>query len=855
MSTPTYPSSPEGAPYAASSPAAPVSAPPTPTAPPTSAAAPSNPSPALLAPPGPSQASPDHVAPYSSNVVEIDPDDLEGVEAPAVLDPTQHATLFRRRKTARQNVNLRDGIVEIEVPVPPRLWESIGESVMPGDEGSKLRYTAATCAPRLFPRKGYTLRPQLLGREIELAICVTLYNEDVRLLTRTISALISEIRNLTSRASSPMWGATDSWTKIVLVVVADGRKSIHPSTLAAMGALGIYQDTLAQSTVADTPVVAHVFENTTQLTLDPTTYAPIPSGVPVQTVFVLKEQNQRKINSHRWFFEGVCEIIRPNVCMLVDVGTRPLAHSLYHFWKAFDRHPHIGGVCGEIMVDTTVVGLLKNPLVAAQNFEYKMANMLDKALESSFGYISVLPGAFSAYRWVALQNTSPGRGPLASYFKGEDIMNGKAKGGVFKNNMYLAEDRILCFELVSKINSRWLLRYVKDAKAATDVPSTVHEMVLQRRRWINGSVFAALYTLINWRDFFKSEHTYYRKIAFMVSVVYQWICFIWQWFEISSFYLTYYFVLRQNSQAGFAFGNVGQWFYQVLNQVYLAAIVLQLVASLGNRPQGNRRLYQFTTILWAVLMWFFVYCIIWVAVRTFQDYSIGISAGSVGFFNLIIALLATYGLYFFASAMFLDIAHCLTSFVQYTLLTPLYINVLLIYAFCNLHDVSWGNRPEVAPPSELPQVVISKDTAVVELPDTSNAAEANEHYGIFLSALSQAASTTEKESAPPPVATREDEYRMYRTNFVLTWIASNVLLILVLTNESILSRFPLNWNPYLSFVFFMTTAFALVKACGVVYYLVEQNWLEKKRDEGELGLTRPPAARQADESREQLNPV
>ena len=33
---------------------------------------------------------------------------------------------------------------------------------------------------------------------------------------------------------------------------------------------------------------------------------------------------------------------------------------------------------------------LLNPLVAAQNFEYKMSNILDKPLESLFGYITVL---------------------------------------------------------------------------------------------------------------------------------------------------------------------------------------------------------------------------------------------------------------------------------------------------------------------------------------------------------------------------------------------------------------------------------------------------------------------------------
>lgn len=50
---------------------------------------------------------------------------------------------------------------------------------------------------------------------------------------------------------------------------------------------------------------------------------------------------------------------------------------------------------------------------------YKMSNILDKPLESTFGYISVLPGAFSAYRYEALQNDRNGKGPLASYFEGE----------------------------------------------------------------------------------------------------------------------------------------------------------------------------------------------------------------------------------------------------------------------------------------------------------------------------------------------------------------------------------------------------------------------------------------------------
>ena len=64
-----------------------------------------------------------------------------------------------------------------------------------------------------------------------------------------------------------------------------------------------------------------------------------------------------------------------------------------------------------------------NISVAAQNFEYKMSNILDKPLESIFGYITVLPGAFSAYRYIALQNNENGEGPLQKYFLGEKMVS------------------------------------------------------------------------------------------------------------------------------------------------------------------------------------------------------------------------------------------------------------------------------------------------------------------------------------------------------------------------------------------------------------------------------------------------
>ena len=70
--------------------------------------------------------------------------------------------------------------------------------------------------------------------------------------------------------------------------------------------------------------------------------------VPVQLIFCLKEKTQKKINSHRWFFNAFGSILQPNICVLLDVGTMPAPRSIYHLWKVFDINSNVGGACGEI---------------------------------------------------------------------------------------------------------------------------------------------------------------------------------------------------------------------------------------------------------------------------------------------------------------------------------------------------------------------------------------------------------------------------------------------------------------------------------------------------------------------------
>ncbi|KAI0931379.1 hypothetical protein AcW2_000283 [Taiwanofungus camphoratus] len=491
------------------------------------------------------------------------------------------------KQRAVKQVELQQGNLVLDMQVPSFIVPKGMEHI---EEMTKLRYTAATCDPDDFMRYKYSLRPYLYKRHTELFIVMTMYNEDEILFLRTMNAVIKNIAHLCGRSKSKMWGA-DGWEKVVVCVVSDGRSKVNKRTLQVLTLMGCYQEGIAKDSIAGKDVTAHIFEFTSNVIVSEKGEVS-KSACPVQIIFCLKEQNKKKLNSHRWFFNAFGPLIKPNVCILLDVGTKPTGTSIYSLWKCFDRHSNVGGACGEICVDTgrACSLLLKSPLAASQNFEYKLSNILDKPLESVCGYISVLPGAFSAYRYRALLNGPDGKGPLASYFKGETLHAGASGAGLFERNMYLAEDRILCFEIVTKKREGWVLRYVKSAKASTDVPTTVPEFISQRRRWLNGSLFASVHATMFWWKIWTSGQNFFRKILLQLEFIYNAVQLIFTWTSLANFYLAFFFLVSSatsstNDAFNFLSKGAGQDVFEVFLKLYIALLFVVIVCSLGNRPQ------------------------------------------------------------------------------------------------------------------------------------------------------------------------------------------------------------------------------------------------------------------------------
>lgn len=478
------------------------------------------------------------------------------------------------KRSATRKVKLVQGaVLSADYPVPSAIQNAVqakyrNDLESGSEEFTHLRYTAATCDPNDFTLKnGYNLRPQMYNRHTELLIAITYYNEDKTLTSRTLHGVMQNIRDIVNIKKSEFWNkGGPAWQKIVVCLVFDGIDPCDKGTLDVLATIGIYQDGIMKRDIAGKETVAHIFEYTTQLSVTPNQQLirPLDDGAstlpPVQMIFCLKQKNSKKINSHRWLFTAFGRILNPEICILLDAGTKPGHKAILALWEAFYNDKDLGGACGEIhaLLGRGWKNLL-NPLVAAQNFEYKISNILDKPLESSFGYVSVLPGAFSAYRFRAIM----GR-PLEQYFHGDHTLakqlgpKGIEGMNIFKKNMFLAEDRILCFELVAKAGSKWHLTYVKASKGETDVPEGAAEFIGQRRRWLNGSFAATLYSLMHFTRMYRSGHNIIRMFFFHIQFLYNIFATFLSWFTLGEFMKTRQFNMTKLTGRSFLLANNGR---------------------------------------------------------------------------------------------------------------------------------------------------------------------------------------------------------------------------------------------------------------------------------------------------------
>ncbi|KAL3460385.1 chitin synthase-domain-containing protein [Aspergillus heterothallicus] len=689
-------------------------------------------------------------------------------------------------RSATRKIKLFKGtVLSVDYPVPSPIQNAVLAEHRDAEDGfpeefTTLRYTAATCDPENFTlRNRYNFRASMYNRHTEMLIAVTYYNEDKVLTARTLHGVMQNIRDIVNLKNSQFWGkGGPAWQKIVVCVIFDGYEPCDKNTLDVLATIGVFQEIIMKKDIDGKETVAHVFEYTTQLSITasqqlvcPDMNAPASSSPPpMQFIFCLKQKNSKKINSHHWLFNAFGRILNPEVVVLRDTGTKPGPKSLLYLWEAFFNDKNLGGACGEIHA---MLGphwrKVMNPL----------------PLESVFRYMSVLPGR-----------------PLEQYFHGDH-------------------------KLLEALGPKGYLGYIKVAKGETDVPKGA-------AKFINYG-----YNLI-------------RLLFLHIQMVYNVCQLVMTWFSLALYWLTSSVIMdlvgtpsTHNKEVGWPWGNEAS---PIVNNFikygYLWVLMLQFMLALGNRPKSVVLPYTLSFLYFALVQLYVLVLSFYLVASVFAggmldfDLSNGISAFLSSFFSssgggiVLIALASTYGIYMVASILYLDSWHILTSSWAYFLGMTTGINVLMVYAFCNWHDVSWGTKGSDKS-DELDSATTQKDNrdggvfievmdkralalpgTEHELPDTTDEAEPPAAED---DTNSKSKKKKNKSEQPPPPD--EDSYKKFRTGLVCAWVSSNLLLSLLITSTGCSD----SW--FFQAVLWATAGLSLFRFVGSMWFLVKAGLL------------------------------
>ena len=407
--------------------------------------------------------------------------------------------------------------------------------------------------------------------------------------------------------------------------------------------------------------------------------------------FVIKHRNQGKIESHKWFFKGFCEMMNPTYAQILDCGSICYWNSLSYIIRYLDKHKNVGAWAGEIEVlipekhpetdkDFTIP---ESILLRAQYVEYKIANYFDKQMESFFGFVSVLPGAFSTFRWQWIKGN-----PLKEFLKGakdEFGMLDKLQS-CYTANKFLAEDRIMPLEILAA-DGNWTVKYVPGAKCLTDPPLTLIGLMRQRRRWFNGSLFATLHVMSNPGKVALSNcwcKSFCRNIYFLVLYIYMILINILAFVLVGAFYATFSIFVRAilpHSKDPNIFKAAN-----VLENVYLIFLFLIIILSTSIRLEWAIGAFWISSIFMGIFSIIMVVCGIMFILKDGIDL-----IGVIGLLSYVLVVILPIIL----NMKHIKIWEFLKGSVYIIYLAPTYVNILSIYAISNIHTITWGSRPDV----------------------------------------------------------------------------------------------------------------------------------------------------------------
>ncbi|ESP01302.1 hypothetical protein LOTGIDRAFT_111741, partial [Lottia gigantea] len=326
-----------------------------------------------------------------------------------------------------------------------------------------------------------------------------------------------------------------------------------------------------------------------------------------------------------------------------DVDFKP--HAVQLLVDRMRKSKKVGAACGRIHP----IG--SGPMIWYQIFEYAVGHWLQKAAEHMLGCVLCSPGCFSLFRGSALMDdnvmrTYATRSSEARHYLQYDQ----------------GEDRWLCTLLLQQ---GYRVEYCAASDAMTHAPERFKEFFNQRRRWIPS-------TLANIMDLLQSYRTTV-KINDNISYLYM----AYQGLLMLSTILGPATVLLMMAGAFNAVIRTSLW------QSYLLAVgpsVLYLIVCFIAKSETQLNVAAILSAIYSLLM---MAVVVGTLVQIAEDTIVSPNA---------VFLLMLLAIFIIAACFHPQEFICLLPGALYFLCIPSGYVLLMLYAMCNLHVVSWGTR-------------------------------------------------------------------------------------------------------------------------------------------------------------------
>ena len=443
-------------------------------------------------------------------------------------------------------------------------------------------------------------------------------------------------------------------------------------------------------------IATFVFESNIPICINKGEEIPIYCNITM----LIKVDNRKKHNSHEWFIGrgGFSEYMKSKYIFCTDAFTIFHKACLYHLINHMDNNSKTSVATGRQRVmtkeqqgtneDYFSLGTL---LRMVQLFDFETSNTLYNGAFSLGGCLPVVPGPCGLYRSSdMLQNNV-----RDWYF---DIVNEEpSETGIVLGNLRIAEDRILSYSAVLRTEEERNMAFIPQAVFYFEAETNLQQFLLQRRRWINGSVAGYIYLLFTNFEHIKEWKTnIFRKFYIWFLLICQFITYflvsVGPAFSISIFFYSFEYVF-------YRFDNDDN--FLSIEQMTNIATGLIWVLFISHMFVHNKDKFHYT-IIYCLLAFSFITSIL--AFLSMIFYVLNKSDIPLFFIeilysgNVIIYLILAVTLLPLVLALLISgrghsFIYMLKGFPFYFLFSHMLISAFGSYSFARSWDLTWGNRP------------------------------------------------------------------------------------------------------------------------------------------------------------------